>query len=276
MCKEASYCDLRCLVRGRAQHEAACAAVIARKAALKEAMEQLDVAMQQWLARPLADVRRAAERGDAGAQTALGQCYYRGEKGLTKSLERAADWRAKASLAANARAQMGLGFQYDMGEGVAQNDVEAVRLYRLAAQQDRAVAHYNLAKKPHDGGGCDRSPVQAVQCMRRAVELGDAHAQGQLAKWYAFGECSLPTNYKEAMRLAKLGAAAGNALAMTHIGALFANGWGVPKDLDEACKWYRQAAALGQENAKHNLRYLASAGHAPSLTAVRELGLGPL
>ena len=36
MCKEAWYCDLQCLVRGRAQHEAACAAVIARKAAQKE------------------------------------------------------------------------------------------------------------------------------------------------------------------------------------------------------------------------------------------------
>ena len=40
MCKEAYYCDLHCLVRGRAQHEAACAAVIARKSAQKEAIER--------------------------------------------------------------------------------------------------------------------------------------------------------------------------------------------------------------------------------------------
>ena len=91
MCKEAWYCDLHCLVRGRAQHEAACAAVIARKAAQKEAVERQDAAEEQWLGRPLADVRRAAERGDAAAQTALGQCYYNGEKGLTKSAEHAAE-----------------------------------------------------------------------------------------------------------------------------------------------------------------------------------------
>ena len=78
------------------------------------------------------------------------------------------------------------------------------------------------------------------------------------------------------MRLAKLGVAAGNANAMTHIGCLFHNGWGVAMDLDEACKWWRQAAALGQENAKDNLRDLARDGHAPSLSAVREHGLGPL
>ena len=104
MCKEAWYCDLHCLVRSRAQHEAACAAVIARKAAEKVAMDRQDSSWRQWLARSLADLRRAAERGDPGAQTALGRCYNEGEKGLTKSPERAADWRAKASLAGHALA----------------------------------------------------------------------------------------------------------------------------------------------------------------------------
>ena len=78
------------------------------------------------------------------------------------------------------------------------------------------------------------------------------------------------------MRLARLGAEAGNALAMNHIGCLFRDGWGVVQDLDEACKWYRQAAALGREGAKNNLRNLARAGHAPSVAAVCDLGLGPL
>ena len=53
-------------------------------------------------------------------------------------------------------------------------------------------------------------------------------------------------------------------------------GRGVVKVLDEACKWYRQAAALGEENAKGNLRILARTGHAPSIAAVLDLGLGPL
>ena len=163
MCKEACYCILHCLVRGRAQHEAACAAIIARKAAHKEAVERQDASEEQWLARPLANVRRAAERGDAAAQSALGQCYYEGENGLTKSLERAAEWRAKAALAGNVRAQMGLGFQCDMGEGVALDKAEAVRLYRLAAQQDLPRAQFILALSLSKGEGCDKSPVQAVQ-----------------------------------------------------------------------------------------------------------------
>ena len=102
---------------------------------LKEAMEGQEAAEGQWLARPLAYLRRTAERGDAVAQSALGQCYYEGENGLTKSPERAAEWRAKAALAGHAMAQTNLGFYYDEGLGVVQNKAEAVRLYRLAAQQ---------------------------------------------------------------------------------------------------------------------------------------------
>ena len=52
MCKEAWYCDLQCLVRGRAQHEAACAAVIARKAAQKQELERQDgLSGNGWRAR---------------------------------------------------------------------------------------------------------------------------------------------------------------------------------------------------------------------------------
>ena len=128
-----------------------------------------------------------------------------------------------------------------------------MRLYHLAAQQGLQDAQFNLAISLSKGRGCDKSPVQA----------GCADAQTELVKWCMLGECGLPTNYKEAMRLAKLGAAAGNAFTMNHISSLFHSGWGVAENLDEASNWYRQAAALGNEAAKTNLRTLARAGHAP-------------
>ena len=162
---------------------------------------------------------------------------------------------------------MNLGIHYYKGEGVVQDHTQAVRLYRLAAQQGLLEAQYNLAFMLSMGEGCDKSPVQAVQWMCRAAQLGYAAAQTELARWYILGDCGLPTNYKEAMRLAMLGAEAGNAIAMNHVGVLFHNGWGVAKDLDEASEWYRQAATLGSKAAKNNLRNLSS---------VRELRLGPL
>ena len=41
-------------------------------------------------------------------------------------------------------AQFNLGVRYGTGEGVPQDDVEAVRWYRLAAEQGSARAQYNL------------------------------------------------------------------------------------------------------------------------------------
>ena len=63
---------------------------------------------------------------------------------------------------------------------------------------------------------------------------------------------------------------------MRQLGVHYHSGQGVAKDRDEACKCYRQAAALGDEDSKINLLNFARAGVAPALAAVRELGLGPL
>ena len=210
------------------------------------------------------------------AQAVLGGCYFEGLKGLSKSAKFAAEWRAKAASGGNANAQTSLGWHYDCGQGVAQDRVEAARLYRLAAMHGMPDAMHNLALCLSKGEGCDKAPVQAVLWIRRAAELGDADAQHKLADWYGQGTNSLPINHKEAMRLARLGAEQGHLGATNLVGFLFAKGQGVAASLDEACKWYRRAAELGEEVAKDNLRGHARAGHAPSLAAVRELGLGPL
>ena len=89
-------------------------------------------------------------------------------------------------------------------------------------------------------------------------------------------ECGLPVNYNEAHRLARLGAEQGNTIAISHLGVLFGNGWGGVQDDEVACKWYWQAAALGEETAEDNLLEHARAGRATAIASVRELGLGPL
>ena len=169
-----------------------------------------------------------------------------------------------------------LGRMHGTSEGLVLDLTEAARLCRCAAKHGLGAAMYDLARCLENGGGYDADPVQAVQWMRRAVELGEADAQAELALCYSRGECGRPVNYKDAHRLARLGADQGHAFAMTNIGLLFGRGWGVAQDLDEAFKWYRQAALLGNDVSKNNIRGLARAGHALSLAAVRELGLGPL
>ena len=68
--------------------------------------------------------------------------------------------RARAEQG-DALAQYNLGVMYLNGEGVPQDDVEAVRWYRLAAEQGNAKAMSNLGVMYVDGRGVVQDYVQA-------------------------------------------------------------------------------------------------------------------
>ena len=53
-------------------------------------------------------------------------------------------WYRLAAEQGNASAQVNLGAMYATGEGVLEDDAEAVRWYRMAAEQGHASAQYNL------------------------------------------------------------------------------------------------------------------------------------
>ena len=152
-----------------------------------------------------------------------------------------------------------------------------MRLYRLAAKQGDAGSMFNLAMNVSVVVRGEKDPVLAVMWMRHSAEHGYTEALGQLGAWYILGEGGpLPANYKVALRFLRLAADKDLSSAFANLGVLFENGLGVPRDLDEACRLFRQAATLGYEPAKDYLRRLAQQGHAPSAAALRELGLGSL
>jgi len=68
--------------------------------------------------------------------------------------------RARAE-AGDAEAQYNLGVSYAYGQGVPEDDVEAVRWFRLAADQGSADAQYSLGVMYADGQGVPQDYVQA-------------------------------------------------------------------------------------------------------------------
>ena len=86
-----------------------------------------------------------------------------------------------------AYAQSSLGFIYDNGEGVPENDAEAVRWYRLAAEQGDAIAQSNLGVMYANGRGVPENDAEAVKGYRLAAEQGDASAQSNLRGMSAYG-----------------------------------------------------------------------------------------
>ncbi len=80
----------------------------------------------------------------------------------------------------NAKAQFNLGLMYSKGQGVPQDDKEAVRWYRLAAEQGQASAQNNLGVAYSEGRGVPLEDKEAVRWYRLAAEQGNAEAQSNL------------------------------------------------------------------------------------------------
>lgn len=86
-----------------------------------------------------------------------------------------------------ADAQCGLGAMYYAGYGVPQDDVAAVKWFRLAAEQGEAKAQYFLGMMCNYGRGVPTDNAEAVKWYRLAAEQGDVKAQNNLGAMYYAG-----------------------------------------------------------------------------------------
>ena len=82
----------------------------------------------------LREFRPLAEQGHADSQHFLGFMYRKGE-GVPQDDDEALKWTRKAAEQGHAEAQNNLGAMYAEGEGVRQDNAEALRWYRKAAEQ---------------------------------------------------------------------------------------------------------------------------------------------
>jgi TPR repeat protein len=83
-----------------------------------------------------------------------------------------------------ANAQHGLGICYARGTGVAQDDAEVVRLFRLAVEQGvgGATVQYVLGYYYENGIGVDQDHAEALHWYRQAADCGHALAQDGVAR----------------------------------------------------------------------------------------------
>ncbi|MFA6173897.1 MAG: tetratricopeptide repeat-containing serine protease family protein [Kiritimatiellales bacterium] len=191
----------------------------------------------------LSTLRQEAERGNAGAQTYLGCCYYMGE-GVPQDYKEAVKWYRLAAEQGEAEAQGRLGFCYAKGDGVPENSNEAVKWYRRAAEQGNAEAQGRLGVAYYWGYGIPQDYKEAVKWLRLAAEQGNADAQKKLGGCYASGK-GVSQDDTETVKWYRLAAEQGNADAQACMGACYNLGRGVPQDYKESVKWSRLAAEQG-------------------------------
>ena len=144
----------------------------------------------------------------------------------------------------NADAQIALASMYEKGDGVTQDLVEAVRLYKLAVDQGDARAQWYLATMYYNGSKV-RHLVEAARLFKLAADQGDANAQLFLGSMYEDGK-GVKQDVVEAARLYALAAEQGDANAQLFLGSMYEDGKGVKQDVVEAARLYALAADQGE------------------------------
>ena len=128
------------------------------------------------------------------------------------------------------------------------NESEFELTMRLAEGGD-TTAQWNLGVLYDTGEGVPQDDEEAVKWFTKAAEQGDVDAQYNLGNMYGKGE-GVPQDYKEAVKWFTKVAEQGDFDAHYNLEHMYGNGEGVPKDLVQAYAWYDVAKANGQEKAK--------------------------
>ncbi len=92
----------------------------------------------------------------------------------------ATDWFRKAAEKGDAGAQTMIAFRYESGTGTEINLDEAVVWYTKAAEQDQIVSQVNLGRLYHLGIGVEKNVDQAIFWYEKAAEQGNEPARNRL------------------------------------------------------------------------------------------------
>jgi len=248
-------------------------------------VEKNDAKAQEWF-------QKAAAQEYRDAYGALGQLHRRAAR-----YEEAMRWYLRGAQAGDAGAQTGVGYLFEMGQGVGQDYGEAFTWYSKAAKSGEMTAQYNLGLAYEYGRGTEQSSEQAKYWYKKALAQGYKAAEKRLVglenksvlknvagqqiasekkdvsqraaadngtsqQWYERGRSHEKENaYEEALKFYLMAAEQGRLSAMRKCGYFYWKGRGVPApDTARALEWFNKAAALGDGRSYYFLGIMRQNG----------------
>jgi TPR repeat protein len=188
-----------------------------------------------------AEWRKKAEAGDAVFQELMGECYADdvSSDGIPVDSVEAMKWYRLAADQGNAKAQRNLGVIL----GVPKDIAETVKSHRKAADQGDAKAQYNLGVMYQYSLGVPKDIAEAVKWYRKAAEQGNKPAQIELGVICHNRDAVLKYSAEDAKRLWEL------SVLKDGKSPFYLDFWSFldkqSKADEDALGWYRKAACAG-------------------------------
>ena len=199
----------------------------------------------------IGEVRRLAEQNDQEALNLLGYAYEIG-LGVMENQEQAVACYRKAAVGGNIDAMDNLGRMYKDGKGVAQDGAQALAWFSKAVESGEASSMFHLATLYVNGVGVAQDDAQAVAWYRKAAEKGEPSGMRNLGVMYENGK-GVPQDDAQAVAWYRKAAEKGQATAMQNLGWMYKEGKGVAQDDAQAVAWYRKAAEKGEPSGMYEL-----------------------
>lgn len=158
--------------------------------------------------------------------------------------------------AAAAKGEAVAQFQLGLSHLEAGRNGQAVRLIRLAANQNQAAAQYRLGKLYEAGVGVQANPRTAVEYLEQAASGGNRIAMHDLGHYYATGVIG-PADIGRAVGWFEKAAKRGVLDSQFNLGVLYQGGSGVPKDIVQSYIWYAVAGGQGDKVAAQRAQLVA-------------------
>jgi hypothetical protein len=134
-------------------------------------------------------------------------------------------------------------------QGVDRNPAEAIRYFKIAANQGSVKAQNALGIIYSSGELVPINEAEAAKWFRMAAESGDAGAEVTYASCLIEGS-GVTKNPTEAVTWYLKSAMQGNRDALFSLGRCYGKGEGVNQDLVQSYKYIGMAAKLGDQEAK--------------------------
>ncbi|TQV71816.1 hypothetical protein FKG94_19425 [Exilibacterium tricleocarpae] len=195
--------------------------------------------------------RPFAERGNAYAQNLMGAAYQKGwtfERDQTEAVR----WFRLAAEQDFVAAEVNLGLAYYYGRGVAQDYGQSRYWLDRAAAKKQPTALLVSGLQYLRGQGVEKDTATGVKQITAAARRGYALAEHELGLLYLDGE-GVEQNDAEARYWFEKAAAQKLAAGQNSLGYLYENGRGVERDAAQALSHYRAAAAQEHSPAMFNV-----------------------
>lgn len=209
-------------------------------------------------------LNKAAEYNSSEALWLLGYSYYVGnlEFNIEPDIHKAVPYFERAATQGANNAALLLGQVYMFGvENIQENDEEAMKWFKIAADMQNSDACLYIAHMYDQGKGVTKDLNEAMRWYKKCVDFGDCTGlfMGSENPNMGLASCSIgslydefekssdyPKNMNEAYKWYNISVKNGNKLSYFNLGRFYENGVIVKKDLKEAFRLYSLAVEPSQ------------------------------